>query len=176
MGVAQNYTGGASRRFWPMFPLTRATHFGPGNMDHFGNPFWHRFFEPQPCARAIDASTRRWDHGRAFGQGFFLCTLSYTPIGSATPKRMDKGEIHPFLDACPVGANITFEGTFLDITFCPSPTKKLSLPPTIMEADRRLSEEYSLLEDVHVHCWKEGMSLVNSGKRFWVDHFNTDRF
>ena len=28
MGVAQNSTGGATRRFWSMFRLTRATHFG----------------------------------------------------------------------------------------------------------------------------------------------------
>ena len=28
MGVAQNYTEGAKRRFWSMFPLARATHFG----------------------------------------------------------------------------------------------------------------------------------------------------
>ena len=29
VGVAQNETiGGANRRFWSMFPLTRAAHFG----------------------------------------------------------------------------------------------------------------------------------------------------
>ena len=36
MGVAQNETiGGANRRFWSMFPLTKV-------------PFRYRFFEPQP--------------------------------------------------------------------------------------------------------------------------------
>ena len=30
MGVAQNETGGANRRFSSMFPLSRATHFGTG--------------------------------------------------------------------------------------------------------------------------------------------------
>ena len=34
MGVAQNETGGANRRFWSMFPLTRATHFGTGFLSH----------------------------------------------------------------------------------------------------------------------------------------------
>ena len=39
LGVAQNLVGGANRRFWSMFPLTRVL-------------FWHRFFEPQPCVTA----------------------------------------------------------------------------------------------------------------------------
>ena len=30
VGVAQNEPGGASRRFWSMFPLSRASHFGAG--------------------------------------------------------------------------------------------------------------------------------------------------
>ena len=34
MGVAQNETGGENRRFWSMFPLTRATHFGTGFLSH----------------------------------------------------------------------------------------------------------------------------------------------
>ena len=34
MGVAQNQTGGANRRFWSMFPLTRASHFGTGFLSH----------------------------------------------------------------------------------------------------------------------------------------------
>ena len=32
--MAQNYTGGANRGFWSMFPLTRASHFGTGFLSH----------------------------------------------------------------------------------------------------------------------------------------------
>ena len=35
VAVGQNSPGGANRRFWSMFPLTRV-------------PFWYRLFEPQP--------------------------------------------------------------------------------------------------------------------------------
>ena len=51
LGVAQNETGGANRRFWSMFPLTRATHFGMEKTQkkakqskNISAPFWNSGF------------------------------------------------------------------------------------------------------------------------------------
>ena len=72
MGVAQNYTGGANRGFWSMFPLTRV-------------PFLYRFFEPPPTQTAASFSPRQGELSLMLGAfpGAEMCLDSHPGKGVA---------------------------------------------------------------------------------------------